>query len=83
MYSMSTAAHHIELSIESLNNSSDRQEIENTLNLNITDSEVQGYLSTLDTLLNPILHIMEGAPVRAIILSAVVSLHIRRLLSSL
>ena len=75
MYSMSSAAHNIETSLLSLiNNSTKLATIEADLHMSAEEAQdVQNSLKIVNDALKPILQIFEGTPIRAIILTAVVS----------
>ena len=76
MFSMASSAHNVERSLDNLNNPTDLQNIVTTLDsttLDLSTEDVQKSLQVLDSILTPILHFLEGTPVRAILLTAVVS----------
>jgi hypothetical protein len=72
MYSMAGSAHALESSIQNLQanlgNSASMIEA-----LGLSDSDVEAALNTLSSVLDPVPHILEGTPTRAIIIAAVVS----------
>lgn len=79
MFTLATSATQIDQSIQCLFNST-VQTGDNPMGAICPDLFVQNeaardFVSTLDTLLRPLLHLMEGFPVRAIILSCAVSLY--------
>ena len=74
MFDMASAAHSIETSLENLSNITEVHNFEADLSgFDLSDSDVLGFLDTLDALLTPLLHLLEGTPTRAIILTVVVS----------
>jgi hypothetical protein len=74
MFDMASAAQSIETSLKNLSNITEVHSLEKDLSgFDVSDSDVLTFLDTLDTLLTPLLHLLEGTPTRAIILTVVVS----------
>jgi len=69
---MAQSAHQLETSIETLRDDATKRASLVSL-LALSDSDVSDALETLAHVLIPILHVLQGTPVRAIVVTAVVS----------
>lgn len=79
MFSMADSAHTMEDIINTLLDPSQRQQIEDEMgsaftDLDISDDDVAEAAEVLHSTLVPVLHVLEGTPVRAILISIAVSL---------